>query len=225
MPQPQKLEKAQLIELIGDSQGKIVPVQFNPQTLKLNYSNQWAGGNQPQGSSPQFVGTSTTKLSMELWFDVTLPVPDGMPDPRGDVRNLTSQIAYFMTVQNPNDPQQENRVPPKLKFQWGSFLFSGTMDSMDETIDLFSPDGVPLRADVSINLSKHDLTFEFGNATGAPSQSAGTTPLSLAKAGDTLQQMAAKAGISNWQGVARANGIANPRVLQPGSMVNLSITA
>ena len=64
-----------------------------------------------------------------------------------------------------------------------------------------------------------------GNATGAPSQSAGTTPLSLAKAGDTLQQMAAKAGISNWQGVARANGIANPRVLQPGSMVNLSITA
>jgi len=227
MPQPQKLEKAKLIEVVGGSDGKTVPVQFNPQSLKLNFSNQWASGNQPQGSSPQFVGTSTTKLSMELWFDVTLPLPDGLEDPRGDVRNLTALIAYFMTVQNPNDPNQQNRVPPKLKFQWGSFLFNGTMDSMDETIDLFSADGIPLRASVSINLSKHDLTFEFaqssaGAGSGLP---AGTTPLSLAKAGDTLQQMAAKAGISNWQGVARANGITNPRLLQPGTMVNLSISA
>lgn len=226
MPQPQKLEKAKLIEVKSDgSEGTTLPVQFNPQSLKLNFSNQWASGNQPQGSSPQFVGTSTTKLSMELWFDVTLPLPDGAPDARGDVRNLTAAVAYFMTVQNPNDPKQENRVPPKMKFQWGSFLFNGTMDSMDETIDLFSPDGVPLRANVSINLSKHDLTFEFASAGGASTPAAGTTPLSTAKAGDSLQQLAAKAGISNWQGVARANGIANPRLLQPGSMVNLSITA
>ncbi|MBZ5621160.1 MAG: LysM domain-containing protein [Acidobacteriia bacterium] len=223
MPQPQNLQKASLNEVGG--QGKVVEVQFNPQTLKLNFSNQWKGGDQPQGSSTQFVGTSTTKLSMELWFDVMLQLPKGADDPRGDVRNLTSQVAYFMTVQNPNDPKQENRVPPKLKFQWGSFLFSGTMDSMDETIDLFSADGVPLRSSVSINLTKHDLTFEFAGASGTPSQAAGTTPLSLAKAGDTLQQMAAKAGISNWQGVAQANGITNPRFIQPGTMVNLSVTA
>jgi hypothetical protein len=225
MPQPQKLEKAKLIEVVNGSDGKTVPVQFNPQSLKLNFSNQWASGNQPQGSSPQFVGTSTTKLSMELWFDVTLPLPDGLPDPRGDVRNLTALIAYFMTV--PDDSNQQNRVPPKLKFQWGSFLFNGTMDSMDETIDLFSPDGIPLRASVSINVSKHDLKFEFqktssGAGSGLP---AGTSPLSLVKARDTLQQMAARAGISNWQGVARANGITNPRLIQPGTMVNLSISA
>jgi hypothetical protein len=227
MPQPQTLQKARLVEMnVDGSEGeKNVSVQFNPQSLKLNLSNQWASGNQPQGSSPQFVGTSTTKLSMELWFDVTLPLPAGTADPKGDVRNLTADVAYFMTVKNPNDPKQENRVPPKMKFQWGSFLFNGTMDSMDETIDLFSPDGVPLRSNVSINLSKHDLTFEFATPAGSSTPAAGTTPLSMAKAGDSLQQMAAKAGISNWQGVARANAITNPRLLQSGSMVNLSITA
>ena len=143
MPQPQKLEKAKLIEILGDSQGKEVAVQFNPQTLKLNFSNQWQSSNEKQGQSTQFVSTTTTKLSMELWFDVTLPLPDGTPDPHGDVRNLTQSIVYFMIVQGSSTDPPEKRVPPKVKFQWGSFIFNGTMDSMDETIDLFSPDGVP----------------------------------------------------------------------------------
>jgi hypothetical protein len=236
MPQPQTLKKAHLIEVFKDAQGNVtgtgkdVPVQFNPQTLKLTFSNQWGSGNQPQGSSTQFVGTSTTKLSLELWFDVTLPLPEGLPDPNGDVRKLTQLIAYFMTVQNPKAPQQQTRVPPSLKFQWGSFLFNGTMDTLDETIDLFSPDGVPLRASVAISISKHDLNFEFAQAGGPQSQAAastppGTTPLAQAKAGDSLAQMAAKAGISNWQGVAQANGISNPRLLQAGTMINLSLTA
>ncbi|MBV8901869.1 MAG: LysM peptidoglycan-binding domain-containing protein [Verrucomicrobia bacterium] len=232
MPQPQQLAKAEFVELIGGSngqpasEGKTVPVQFNPQSLKLNFSNQWSGGDQPQGSSPQFVGTSTTKLSMELWFDVTLPIPDAMPDPGGDVRRMTQQVAYFMTVQNPNDPNQQARVPPKVRFRWGSFVFNGTMESMDETVELFSNDGVPLRASVSVNLSKHDLAFEFNQQQrgGSTPGIAGTTPLSLAKAGDSLQQMAARAGISNWQGVARANGITNPRQLQPGALINLSVS-
>jgi hypothetical protein len=224
MPQPQNLQKAQLVPLVdGKTEGTSVEVQFNPQTLKLNYSNQVAGGTQPQGSSPQFASTGVTKLSMELWFDVTLPLPKGAPA-TGDVRKLTEQIVSFINVQNSNSTDQQIRTPPNLKFKWGSFIFTGTMDSMDETIDLFSPDGIPLRASVSVSLSKHDLTFEFSNASGSSSRGAGASPLSTAKAGDSLQQMAAQAGISNWQGVARANGIANPRILQPGAMINLSIS-
>lgn len=236
MPQPQTLAPAQLIEVIPASQANgtdtplIVPVQFNPQSLKLSYSNQWGSGNQQQGASVQFVGTSTTKLSMELWFDVTLPLPKGLPpkgqpNPGGDVRKLTQLIAYFMTVKNPNAPKQETRIPPSLRFQWGSFVFNGTMDTMDETIDLFSPDGMPLRSNVSIGISKHDLSFEFAQPGGPQSPAVGMSPLATAKAGDSLPQMAAKAGVTNWQGVAQANGIANPRLLQPGTMINLSITA
>ena len=225
MPAPQTLQKAQLIELVdGKTPGKTVTVQFNPQSLKSNYSNQPSGGDQKQGSSPQFVGTGVTKLSLELWFDVTLPIPDGTPNPNGDVRNLTKEITYFMSVQNTSNADQQTRTPPKVRLQWGSFIFSGIMESVDETIDLFSPDGVPLRASVSINLTKHDLVYEFPTtATGSPN-STGTTPLTTAKAGDSLPQLAAAAGISNWQGVAQANGITNPRMLQTGTMINLSIS-
>src|ERR1700758_4165559 len=119
MPKPQNLQKAQIIPLTdGTTEGTPVTVQFNPQTLKLNYSNQIPGGDQPQGSSPQFAGTGSTKLSMELWFDVTLPLPDDAPPTGGDVRKLTEQIASFMNVQNTNSTQQQTRTPPKLKFQW-----------------------------------------------------------------------------------------------------------
>jgi hypothetical protein len=225
MPAPQKLEKAQLIELGENDQPsgkKTVTVQFNPQSLKSNFSNQSAGGTQPMGSTPQFAGTGVTKLSMDLWFDVTLPLPPGTPDPKGDVRRLTDDILYFMRVQKPNIPAGQPGTPPKLTFQWGSFVFKGIMDSVDETIDLFSSDGVPLRASVTITLSKHDLDFQFQtSATGRPN-AIGATPLITAKAGASLQQIAASAGISNWQGVAQANRIANPRLLQTGALINLT---
>jgi hypothetical protein len=223
MPAPQNLTKAQLIELVdGKTPGKIVKVQFNPQSLKTNYSNQFSGGDQKQGSSLQFVGTSVTKLSMELWFDVTLPLPEGTPAPGGDVRKLTKEIAYFMSLQNATSPKQETRTPPRMMFQWGSFTFSGVMESLDETIDLFSADGLPLRASVTINLSRHDLIYTPANGAAGTPNTTGTTPLATAKAGDSMQQIAAAAGITNWQAVAQANGITNPRMLQPGTLINLS---
>jgi hypothetical protein len=240
MPEKQKLVKAQLIEVIEDSKGNetgrgliTVPVQFNPQSLKLNFANQ-TDGKKPQGTSEQYTGTGTSKLTMELWFDVTrplLPAPPPakpLPDPNGDVRNLTKWIMYFMIVANPHSTKQADRVPPRLKFQWGSFTFYGAMDSMDETIDLFSPDGLPLRSSVSISISKHDLWFQFPQPDGPLSNVKGPPPgreaVVTLVTGDSVPQVAAKAGITNWQPVAQANGIANPRLTGPGPMVNLAKT-
>lgn len=245
MPIAGKLEKAILTEMwpsgpnkaleIKGQNGpaKVVKVQFNPQTLKVSLSNQNAGGNQSGGGSTQFVAQGTTKLSLELWFDVTLPRPDGAGDPQGDVRNLTREVAFFMTPQKLNDGS--GSAPPGVQFQWGTFLFKGTVDSMEETLDLFSADGKPLRAGVTLSLSKQDVNFDFckpgqpgcadpsaaasGAGGGAP---AGTQPLSMAKGGQTVQGMAAGAGVSDWKAVAIANGIENPRLVSPGALLNVS---
>lgn len=84
-----EIQHAKLIELKDDLSdvmpgGKSLAVQFNPESLKLSYANQikeqpnasgggggaGRGGNQSQGSAArQFVGTGTTKLSVQLWFD------------------------------------------------------------------------------------------------------------------------------------------------------------
>jgi hypothetical protein len=246
MPKPGKLAKATLTEMwpgggsnpelrVGDREGnadaaKTLTVQFNPETLKVAYANESASGSQPGGSASQFVGKSTTKLSLELWFDAQLPVPEGVEDPHGDVRKLTEQVAYFMTPQSVTRNGQEGLAPPGVQFHWGTFLFKGVVDSMDETLDHFSEDGRPLRAMVALRLSKQDLAFEFGQAGGrSPSvprpsgaAPAGTTPQSPARQGDTLQQIVARAGAGDWRDVAHANGIENPRILPPGRLLDVS---
>jgi Contractile injection system tube protein len=72
------LSKAKLVELQENLEttldgGKEIPVQFNPDSLKVTYANevkQPEGGDQAAGTSGrQFVGAGTTKLALTLWFD------------------------------------------------------------------------------------------------------------------------------------------------------------
>jgi hypothetical protein len=101
MPRPEQLAKAKLQEIQWNAQGQAeekradgspsqaFDVQFNPATLKVNYTNQKAGGDQPQGSSTQFVGKGTTKLTLELWFDTTVLETTG---PGGDPHDVRAEV-------------------------------------------------------------------------------------------------------------------------------------
>ncbi|MFN7937165.1 MAG: hypothetical protein U0R19_27825 [Bryobacteraceae bacterium] len=233
MADPSKLAKAQLVEVWPGSgnklgpqnkdggAGKTVTVQFNPQSLKVSFANQNAGGDQPGKSSVQFVGKGTTKLSMELWFDVTLPLGGRPGDPAGDVRKLTEEVAYFMRPQEVTKDGKKGLLPPGVRLLWGSFLFEGVMDSLEENLEYFSEDGRPLRASLSIALSKQEFQFAFNPDFKAR----GVTPLQPARPGQSLQSMAGKAGNNDWKKVAAANSIENPRQLPGGTLVNLSAGA
>lgn len=236
MPQPPSLETATFEEIWWDAKGSVkpstptgnpakkFPVQFNPQTLKLNYTNQKSGGDQPKGSSTQFVGKAVTKLTLELWFDIGLAQAQGRVPAGTDVRGLTQEIAYFLAPQKVPGSGTTNTVPPPgLRIQWGSFTFEGTMDSMDETLDLFSADGLPLRANVAISVSKQEIQYDANTAaTLQDPQSAGIQPYTPMPASKPFQQAAAQAGNSDWKSAALANGIENPRMLAAGAMVNFS---
>jgi hypothetical protein len=226
MSQTPNLVKAELREIEWtDNQevreinaDKTVTVQFNPETMKVNYSVQSSGGDQRGGSASQFAGAGTTKLSLDLWFDATVPLADGSMQEEGDVRRLTEKVVYFVTPQQ----RDEEWIPPGVRFVWGSFLFDGRMDSLNETMDLFSEDGRPLRAQVSIGITSQKIQFEFGEQ-GPPgaaggSGTPGTKPLAQVRDGDTLQSLAGR----NWQSAARANDIENPRRVSPGTMLNLN---
>ena len=52
--------------------------------------------------------------------------------------------------------------------------------------------------------------------------SIGTTPLNFSQGGQSLQSMAANAGV-DWKVVAEANDIDNPRLLDAGAAVNLNV--
>lgn len=226
----ERLKKAKLIELDAlfelKSGGKQADVQFNPDTLKVTYANQLAqqgaggksaggkapSGDQAGGASRQFVGSSTTKLALQLWFDVT-----GLgAGTAADVTKLTAEVGYFITPR----PLGANKelLPPNVRFAWGSFSFDGTFDSLEESFEFFSPDGRPLRAQISFTMSRQDIKLEFTTAgTAGPGQ----RPLTPAPAGATLQGLAAGAG-ARWQTIAAANGIEDPLRLAPGQLVDLA---
>lgn len=235
MPESMPLAKAKLIELKDDWSGKNpdgleVVVQFNPESLKVTYSNQVVP---PQGKASQdgpaafqFVGTGTTKLALQLWFDVS-GQDEETENPVVDVRNLTKNVAHFMT------PKEVGTqfVIPAVRFLWGSFSFDGVMDSLDESLEYFSREGYPLRASMSFGLTQQKIkafTGAAGSGTspGAAGASPGTQPLTAARQGESVQAMVARgpAG-ADWKAVASANGIENPRFLAPGTLVNLNVAA
>jgi hypothetical protein len=243
--EPQKLEKAQLIEMDSKFKdplpsGRRTSVQFNPETLRVSFSNQLAqqgggggtgakpagggasqpAGDQAGGAARQYVGAGTTKLSLQLWFDVT-----GEGGAAADVTKLTEGVAYFMKPQPLGE--QKQLLPPNVRFLWGKFQFDGTFDSLEETFEFFSNEGRPLRANVSFTLSQQKIQAEF-TKDGAPAfgGGAGTRPLTPAPAGATLQGLAAGiGGGADWQAIAAANGIENPRLLAPGQLVDLNLRA
>lgn len=234
-----KVAKAELLEMLPDGKttgSKRVKVQFNPESLKVSFANQVVppeNGSKPpkkakdqRGTAPlQFVGKGTTKLTVQLWFDVTGELPQGKEN-ETDVRQLTKEVAYFITPKEaPND--KTKFIPPGVRFLWGTFMFDGIMESMEESLEFFSPEGKPLRASVTINLTQQEIQFAFNEAANAQSGNSkkpatGTQAHTPAPAGSSVQNMASRSGQgSDWQAIAQANGIENPRQLQPGQLINL----
>ena len=238
MPEQSQLAKAQLQELDAGFKNQIntqraVTVQFNPETLKVSFSNQiqqpQGGGDQRGPQTQQFVGAGTTKLALQLWFDVSA-LESGSEN---DVRRLTQKVAYFITPK-PNPKSKTQLIPPAVRFLWGTFKFDGMMDSLDESLEFFSPDGRPLRASLSISLSQQQITeFGFGSPAGggAPGLGSapptpGTSPLAQSLGGPLASLGASVGGASaNWQAVAAGNGIEDALRMPAGSLVDLSLKA
>jgi hypothetical protein len=220
------LAKAKLIELDQmfkqeKSGGQQVEVQFNPESLKVTFANQIVqpqGGDQSSGNAGrQFVGAGTTKLVLTLWFDVNAMEGDSVDN----VRRLTQKVVFFMTPQK-SDADPKKLAPPGTRFQWGSFLFDGMVDGLEETLEFFSPDGKPLRASINLTLSQQKiLEADFKGDGNVPARP-GHKPLKAAKQDESVQSMAAKSGRDDWRPIAAANGIEDPLRLSPGQLVDLN---
>ena len=68
------------------------------------------------------------RLELELWFEGE------------DVRALTRRVAHFAPP------------GPPVRFVWGTFRFDGWVEALEETLDVFAPDGRPLRARLALSL-------------------------------------------------------------------------
>lgn len=220
------LVKAQLIELKQDLSselpgGKKIPVQFNPESMKVTFANQVAepkGGDQKAGTAGrQFVGAGTTKLALTLWFDVTAMAEN----PLDDVRRLTADVLHFMTPQKAeSDPKK--LAPPGTRFSWGSFLFDGMVEGLEENLEFFSAAGKPLRASVSLTLAQQKILVSKFEGDGLVPSRPGQRPFTPAAQRASLQNMAGAAGkAEGWQDIAAANAIEDPLRIPPGTLIDM----
>lgn len=207
--------RAKLVPWQGNTllDAQALTVAFNPVSLKLALSNQLktdAGNKGKAQSAAQFVDKSASTLSFDLVFDTSLDY--------SDVREQTRSIAErFMKPVAPGEPGYQGdgkqpTVPRRLRFQWGRFGFDGLMQSYAETLDYFSPDGVPLRATLSLTLAED--RFQHFSLPGEPPLA--RTPPQFAPAGGatTVPQAERAAGADpgrDWRATALFNGLETPR--------------
>lgn len=136
------LAKARLLPTGGDP----IVVQFNPASVQLELSNNL----ESQSRDPtrrQLVTATTGRLALELQFDTSATGES--------VRDLTLPVKRLLRPDAADTATTLAVVPPLTQFEWGSFMFSGIVESYRETLDFWSAEGVPLRALVSLSLTQH----------------------------------------------------------------------
>lgn len=147
------VEKAVVVLLRENQADERVTVHFNPVSLQVEITNSTS----PQsgtGSTSQTATQTSAKLGLELLFDTT--------DTGEDVRTVTRRLRAAVRDPDASGRQRAGApayTPPALRFEWGTFVFTGIADGFRETLDFFSPEGVPLRAQVSITLKEQPATF------------------------------------------------------------------
>lgn len=180
----------------------VVKVHFNPASLQYTVSNTLGPAGQGAGSR-QYVSATVAKLTMDLVFDTTAGNLSGEVKGGEDVRSTTDKMAQML---KPFGGENE-KTPPRVEFSWGAYRFVGTVEQYKETLDLFSHDGVPLRAGINLTLSSDAPNFESASAPASAAD----------RANPSAMEVPGGAGPS---GVAAAGG--DPRAARAVASANAS---
>jgi hypothetical protein len=166
------LEKATLLAVKRDSAAPLdgatpVPVQFNPSSLHFTLASASDSGKTPARPDEQHLGSGNVTVTLELHFDTA---DEGTTETPVSVRTKTADVARFMLpAPGSSDP------PPRVRFSWGDFVLVGVMGSYTEDVDLFSPQGIPLRAKVSISIRGQDPGRAANKSGAGAKNGAGAT--------------------------------------------------
>ncbi|MEH6443775.1 MAG: hypothetical protein V7784_07755 [Oceanospirillaceae bacterium] len=214
------LAKAVLIPMVEGSiepdESKYILVQFNPESLRISLSNTLKADAKakPEDNAAQYVDKSESSLSVNLIFDtsvardITIGNRSAKHAANSDVRLLTKAIASkFMQPQTSTDGLL---APMVCRFQWGAFAFVGMLSSFNETLDFFSPEGIPLRSNLALVFKENRYQFETIDVV-APQRAVANFTASNKGVSQTLAQNGKDP--KQWRETALFNGIENPRAI------------
>ena len=234
------LAKAKLVEIgtkpNGKPTGKKVEVQFNPESLKLTLSNANEGGKSRGRQRRQFVGKSSTELSFDLIFDTADELSGGQAR---SVTERTKDVERFVL---PKGNSKKKQAPARVRFHWGNLIFDGVISNLTVNFELFSPDGIPLRAKMGITIKEQDASYQYlesgpganlvsatpdarggGAAAGQDQSGDGATDRTERTIeGETLAEFAVRVGLDPLAWRRLASQVLDPLSLPAGQLIDFN---
>lgn len=193
-----------------------VSFHFNPTTISFSKSAEFrrepvqgATGDPPA----QFRGTQATQLRLQILLDAVEKQPFG---------SVLPEVERLMRWTSPRvDPSTHAPSPAELQFTWGALTingahtFTGHLQQVEVTYELFARDGRPIRAQVNLTLESTSRPPARTNPSSGGERSRRSH---LLRRGEALHSVAYEAygDASRWRDIARANGIDNPLRVPPG---------
>lgn len=202
----QPLAKAVLvIEAPAGVEVPSIPLRFNPTDYQIQKSNQFQDIAIPGLEAPplQFVRGGAETLAVQVLLDTS--------DTLEDV-----SLKYVYHLDGLTRVQSELHAPPIVRFVWQRTIFRGVLESLAVSYELFSEEGIPLRARVDLKLKAYRPSAEQVRAIKASSPD--TEKSVVLRRGDRLDTLSERifGDPARWRDIAKANGIRDPRDLQPG---------
>src|ERR1043166_3093746 len=104
------LEKARLMEIAADEAARVVPgteipVQFNPQSLKLSLANKLETQDTQGQQTRQYLGKTSTTLASELKFDTS---DEGATEAPVSVRTRTAAVERLVLPKGEGKQKQKH---------------------------------------------------------------------------------------------------------------------
>jgi nucleoid-associated protein YgaU len=224
------LAKATLTAEYSTGALEIFDVQYNPTEFSLDKGVQLAEIAIPGLDSPllQFVRGQTEKLTVDLFFDTT---DQGAGAGAQSVTRLSDPIYSLAKI------EPAGHAPPIVTFAWNAAFpgadlptaagnqrrnaFRGVIESCRQKFTYFSPEGIPLRATLSLTLREYKTLDEQLAQLNLSSPE--RTHAHLTREGETLSRIAALyyTRPGDWRAIAERNGIDDPRRLGAGLLLTV----
>ena len=226
---PNELQKAHFVAELPGGKSETIAVQFNPTEMTFAKGAQIAEIGIPGLDAPiqQFVRGQAEKLTLDLFFDTT---ESGMDASATSVTTLTDK--FYSTVKI----NFETHAPPICRLEWNGPSFPGAhllngydqqkrlsfrciVENISQKFTLFSPQGIPLRATLTVTLREYKSLEK--QLTELHLASPDHTKAYVVQRGDTLSAIAGKVydSAAQWRELATNNDITDPRRLTPGRVL------
>jgi len=204
------LRRAQLEIVKPPTQPSVIPLRFNPAEYQLKKGQTFAEIAIPGLTSPpiQWVRGGAQTLTFEAVLDTTHTLED-------------VNDAYVNRLRGLLDMDPKLHAPPIVAFVWGRQRFTGVLDGLDITYQLFDERGTPLRAKLGITLKEYrPVAVQLWEERRS---SPDVEKTYLVRRGDTLPGIAGAVygDPAIWREIALANTIRDPRSLRPGQRLTL----